>query len=134
MSGQEKYKGVAFLPKPSDPKDGLAKVTLKISSLMDQSWPGISVNEVMVPPGTSVYNLMLQAAHDGAVEFEAVWSGKNWSHFIYSINGLKELQPAAESYTVWGFGDGERNRFHRDVDLVSVKDGDTIEFLYTRFK
>ncbi|CAH1252917.1 Hypp1036 [Branchiostoma lanceolatum] len=66
--------------------------------------------------------------------FEAVWSGKNWSHFIYSINGLKEMQPAAESYTVWAFGDGERNSFHRDVDLVSVKDGDIIEFLYTRFK
>ncbi|CAH1266486.1 Hypp3394 [Branchiostoma lanceolatum] len=134
MSGQEKYKGVAFLTKSSDPKDGLAKVTLKVeNATADPSWPLSVDTEVMVPPGTSVYNMLLQAFHNGAIKFQAGWYGNYWSHFIESINGLKEESTMAY-HSVWSFEDGKGNAFDRGVDLISVYDGDTIVFRYFKYR
>ncbi|XP_066272184.1 uncharacterized protein [Branchiostoma lanceolatum] len=129
MSGQKKYRGVAFLTKAGDGTDGLATVTLKVENAVNPSCPS-TVAEVEVPPGTSVYNMLLQAFYNGAITFNASWYGQFWSHFIYSINGLEEDDKQG---TYWSFEDGQGSAFDRGVDLISVYNGDTIVFRYVKY-
>ncbi|CAH1252913.1 MFSD2A [Branchiostoma lanceolatum] len=90
-------------------QDGLATVTLKVENAVNPSCPS-TVTEVEVPPGTSVYNMLLQAFYNGAITFQASWYGQFWSHFIYSINGLEEDDKQG---TYWSFEDGQGSAFDR---------------------
>ncbi|XP_019618044.1 PREDICTED: uncharacterized protein LOC109465292 [Branchiostoma belcheri] len=132
MNAQKKMMEAAFAAGTSaggaTDTDGLAKVILKVENAVDPDWPATVNTVVLVPPGSSVYHMLLQAFKDGKIAFNASWYGQYWSHFIDSLNGLKN-----QGFNYWNFQDGEGNEFDRGVDLISVYDGDVIKFRYVEY-
>ncbi|MGI4416858.1 hypothetical protein ACR2V2_26055, partial [Klebsiella pneumoniae] len=97
------------------------------------NWAGTVDTHVLVPPGSSLYLMLLQAVADGKITFTATWYGTYWSHFINSINGL-----GSDGGGYWSFEgqdhDGQGYEFDRGVDLISVYDWDTIQFRYVKYE
>ncbi|CAH1273005.1 ZSCAN20 [Branchiostoma lanceolatum] len=86
---------------------------------------------VSVPPGSSVYTLLLQAsADDPNFTFQAEYYGSQSSHLITSINGVAACE---DDRTFWRFENKKKVRFDRGVDLISVFDGDVIVFRFKRY-
>ncbi|XP_078669652.1 uncharacterized protein LOC144910388 isoform X2 [Branchiostoma floridae x Branchiostoma belcheri] len=148
MSAQKKMMEAAFAAGTSagGAADGLAKVILKVENAVDPDWPATVNTTVLVPPGSSVYHMLLQAFKDDKIAFNASWYGQYWSHFINSINGLKNQFKGGlkipfltvpwknlGSNYYWSFEDGAGNAFDRGVDLISVYDGDVIKFRYVEY-
>ncbi|XP_078669460.1 uncharacterized protein LOC144910346 [Branchiostoma floridae x Branchiostoma belcheri] len=129
MSAQKKMIEAAFAAGTSGggAPDGLAKVRLKVENAVDKNWTGTVDTVVLVPPGTSVYHMLLQACNERKIKFVASWDGQWWSHLIYSINGLCSNK---HEKTYWSFMGGGEYVFDRGVDLISVYDGDVIKFRY----
>ncbi|XP_066292612.1 zinc finger and SCAN domain-containing protein 29-like [Branchiostoma lanceolatum] len=142
-SQEEDLEGVVVLY--SQGGTGLATVTLKVRNDLDPTFQPNQIS-VSVPPGSSVYTLLLQASADNPnFTFQAEYYGSQSSHMITSINGVAAN---VDDRTFWRFENRRKVRFDRGksegyivepffsfsgVDLISVFDGDVIVFRFKHY-
>ncbi|XP_078596186.1 uncharacterized protein LOC144873085 [Branchiostoma floridae x Branchiostoma japonicum] len=100
-----------------------ANVTLKIENSLDSSWSAAEYN-VLVPVGTSVYEMMVAATEQfDDFTFEATFFQQYGGHFIDSINSLAG---STADQTYWRFENGYGVPFDRGVDLILVHANDDV--------